>query len=304
MSSVKSPVAWKRPGLFLLGVEPGEVDEIEAFLERMESRGCSPHTIRGYRVDLEKARRFIEKSLLMACEQDIEAFIVAETNRGLQSDSIARRVTTLRSFYKDARRHRLIVENPVERITPPKRPKRLARYLKDAERSHLLKNLPCSTRYEKRNTAIVATFCHAGLRLAELTALSVEDIAPDTLLVHGKGRIQRAVPINRQLRGILDSWLAVHPTGKGALFTSLGNTPGRLCNEQVREIVKVVFRGFGWGDRGYTPLTLRHTYATYLVKKGVPLNVVQRLLGHADINTTMTYVHTQFDSKVIDLLDE
>jgi integrase/recombinase XerC len=234
----------------------------------------------------------------------LESFLVAEANRGLQADTVARRLNSLRSFYKDALHQRLIAENPTVRIPTPRRPKRLGRYLKDSERTRLLANLPRKTRNDKRKAAIVATFCHAGLRLAELAALNVDDIGEDNLRVQGKGRVQREVPIGQRLRLVLNAWLAVHPTQEGALFTSLGDEPGRLSHCQLRSIVKQVFEDLGLGDRRYTPLTLRHTFATRLVKKGAPIQDVQRVLGHANINTTLVYIHTQFDSKLIDLMDD
>ncbi|MNT30463.1 site-specific tyrosine recombinase XerC [compost metagenome] len=99
----------------------------------------------------------------------------------------------------------------------------------------------------------MATFYYTGIRLRELVDLTVERAQGSLLRVMGKGRVERDIPIAPQLRTILDAWLAVHPTGTGALFTSLGADPGGLKDQQIQAIVKQIFTKVGLGDRGYTP---------------------------------------------------
>jgi site-specific recombinase XerD len=271
---------------------PPVPDPIEAYLERCKLKGFSAHTVRSYRTDLTKALAHCGP-LLEATERQVEAFIQAETRRGLHPGTVGRRLNTLRSFYKDARRQRLLVDDPTLAVDPPKKPKRLPKYLKDHEVAAMMGALRSETRMDLREAAIVLTFYHTGMRLAEACRLNVGDVVGADVRVFGKGSKEREIPVNQQLRAALDAWLAVHPGGD-ALFCSLGDHPGRLSPEHVRETVKAVFKRAGLAAKRYTPHKLRHTFATRLINNGVRIDIIQRLLGHSGINTTMLYSHTEF----------
>lgn len=302
--TLKSPVPMPDIALVWPPLYPNEVAEVEAFLQRLSQKGFSPHTLRSYRTDLTKAIENSGRSLLRVSERELEAFLASEIRRGLHPTTIERRLNTLRSFYKDALRYKLIAEDPTLRLSAPKKPKKLRQWLSVDERATLLRRLPNQSRDDKRKAAIVATFYYTGIRLRELVDLTVERAQGPVLRVMGKGQVERDIPIGSQLRAILDAWLAVHPTGTGALFTSLGTDPGGLHDQQIRAIVKDTFKQVGLGDRKYTPITLRHTFATRMVERGVRLDLVRQLLGHVDINTTMGYVHTAVRLEVEDYLDD
>lgn len=280
-------------------VDPGPV---EAFLERCRLKGYSLHTIRSYETDLKKAEAAMG-DLLAATDAQVEAFLHGESARGLHPTTVGRRLNTLRSFYKDARRHRLTTEDPTLGVDPPKKPKRLPRYLKDDEIAALMATLGKSTAAEAREAAIVLTFYHTGMRLAELIGLNVEDVTGQDVRVFGKGSKERTIPINATLREALDTWLSVHPAGTNALFTSLGVHASRLGPQQTRAIVKGAFKRAGLEGRRFTPHKLRHTFATRLLNRGVRLDIIQRLLGHASVSTTQVYAHTELGSEVREALD-
>lgn len=283
-------------------IPPAGPDPIEAFLERCGFKGFSRHTVRSYRTDLSMARRACG-NLLTATEAQVEAFLAAETQRGLHPGTVGRRLNTLRSFFKDARRHKLATDDPTVSLDAPKKPRRLPKYLRDHEVAQLLAALRSDTAWELREAAMVRVLYHTGMRLSEMVSLDVAHVSADTIRVFGKGSKERELPVPIALRTALDAWLAVHPAGEGPLFTSLGLEPGRLSPCQCRAIVKGAFKRAGLGGRGLTPHKLRHTFATQLLNKGLRIDIIQRLLGHAGIGTTQMYAHTEFSADLREKLD-
>lgn len=282
---------------------PSGFDAIETFLERCRLRGLSPHSIRSYRTDLTKALASMG-NLLTATDVDVETFIQAETRRGLHPGTVGRRLNTLRSFYKDARRHKLVIDDPTLSVDAPKKPKRLPKYLKTHEVEAMMETLDGSgSLMALREAAMVLTLYHTGMRLAELVGLNVKDVVGRDVRVFGKGSKEREIPINASLRAALDAWLARHPGGD-ALFCSMGADPGRLSPCQCRAIVKGAFKRAGLAERKFTPHKLRHTFATRLINRGVRIDHIQRLLGHSGINTTMLYAHTEFGDELRNQLDQ
>lgn len=269
----------------------GGRDPIEAYLERCSLRGFSPHTIRSYRTDLTKARKHMG-NLLEADDLAVRAFIESESRKGLHPGTVGRRLNTLRSFYLDARRYKLRTDDPTLTTDAPKKPKRLPKYLRDHEIAALLAVLTDDSPMAIREAAIVATFYHTGMRLSELVGLDVLVVGSATIRVFGKGSKERELPVTPALRAYLDAWLAIHPGGS-ALFCSLSSAPGRLSSERVREIVKGALARAGLGNRGFTPHKLRHSFASRLINNGLRIDVIQKLLGHAGIETTMMYAHTE-----------
>ena len=270
----------------------GGPDPIEVFLERCRLRGFSEHTLRSYHTDLTKAQRHMG-NLLTATDEKVADFLEAETRRGLNPASVGRRLNTLRSFYKDARRQKLIFDDPSLNAIPPKRPKRLPKYLRGHEIEAMFGALRSETRLDLREAAIIATFYHTGMRLSELCGLDVAHVKGETIRVFGKGSKERELPVSATLRAYLDAWLEVHPGGPH-LFCSTRRPHQRLSTTQVRIIVKRVFARAGLGGRGLTPHKLRHSFASRLLNKGMRIDVIQKLLGHAGIATTQMYAHTEF----------
>jgi site-specific recombinase XerD len=282
-------------------VAPEGPDPIEAYLERCRLRRFSPHTIRSYRTDLRKAEAACG-DLLHATEAQLEAFIESETKRGLHPGTVGRRLNTLRSFYKDARRHKLVVEDPTVALEGPRKPKRLPKYLKTHEIAAMMAALRFGTLVEMRDATMVLTLFHTGMRISELASLNVADVLGRDVRVFGKGAKEREIPINASLRGALDAWLTRHPGGE-ALFYTMPPDPSRLAIDTIRDAVKAIFKRAGLADRKFTPHSLRHTFATQLLNNGVRIDHIQKLLGHAGIATTQIYAHTEFDDTLREAMD-
>jgi len=210
-------------------------------------------------------------------------YVAERRNRQLAPASVASLAAGLGDVY------RFLGLGPPTRLPRP-RPTTLApRALDDTELRRLLRAVEATAR--PRDRAVVALMVFAGLRVSEVAALDVGDVALSarTGIVHvrhAKGDQQRRVPIPAEARGALSAWLAVRPdtTGAGPLF------PGPVGRLSIRALHRIVT---GIGRRGgleISPHDLRHTYLTRLVRQGKDLVLVAELAGHSRIETTRRYV--------------
>jgi integrase/recombinase XerC len=293
---------------------------IEKFIAYLRyERNLSPETIREYRRDTQQFAVFLtppgEKTLPLT---EIDHRIVREYvswmyDRKLQKASVARRLASLRTFFKFCMREKLVRENPARFVPRPKLPKRVPRVLTAEELNGFLDNLGESsagarTRIRrrspeqgravlKRDRAILELLYGSGLRVSELWGLDVEKLDRETqmLRVLGKGRKQRVVPYGRKAHEALEAYWPVRgailaqadkKAAQSAVF--LNPVGGRLTARWVRALVKKYARlaNVNWDLH---PHALRHAFATHLLADGADLRAIQELLGHASLSTTQRY---------------
>ncbi|TXD32170.1 tyrosine recombinase XerC [Lujinxingia vulgaris] len=279
------------------------IDQFITYL-RVE-RGASAHTRRAYASDLgqladflaERGRENPDPGALTI--DDLRGFIADRFDEN-QASSLARKISTLRSFWTFLIKKRLVDKNPAELLSTPKVQKPLRNYLGVDEIFHLLDGHKGDTVLGIRDMAIWEVGYGAGLRVSELVSLNRNDIDLDAGWVQtiGKGNKERRVPLGQKACAALKRYLArrhelVHgDTEPDAVF--LNHRGGRLTDRSVRRLLKEHLVRAGL-DTSLTPHGLRHSFATHLLDAGADLRGIQELLGHANLSTTQRYTHVSID---------
>ena len=281
--------------------------EHQAYL-RVE-KGLRPLTCEAYLGDLKTFAEFLEGRnavLLQAVQQDVAAFLEHLRNHGIDSRSVARKLSCLRGFYKWLLLDRRIHHDPTVNIESPRAWKVLPKSLAEPEVAEMLARAGMAASHPQakatalRDSAILELLYAGGLRVSEVTALSTSDLVLDAGRVHvrGKGDKERIVPLGRSAIQALEIYLregrphlerisSARKAGASSdlrvrLFLSLRGMP--LTRQWIWRLVKNV-------DDEASPHKLRHSCATHMVEHGADLRSVQILLGHADISTTQVYTH-------------
>ena len=264
-------------------------------------KGYSPLTIKAYRSDLSHLFGFLQetKRSLRAREvttQVVREWVVRLRQGGRGANTVGRHIYSLRSFWRYLLDCEAVEHDPLRRIALPKRPQRLPRYLTCEELQRLLeaarnhRTLYCA----RRDYAMMATLALTGIRRGELLNLRLEhvDLAEGTLRIEdGKGRKTRLLPLLAEAGAAIEQWLRVRrDKGHDYLFTTTqGN---RIYPSRMQVIWRNVLRRSGITKSGVTMHTLRHSFATLLLRSGkCDLVSLQRLLGHSRLDTTAIYLH-------------
>lgn len=232
--------------------------------------------------------------------EDLYVFLeYCEEVRHNSASSRARKVATLRAFFKYMRgKRKLIDDNPAEELESPKQVKRRPIYLKVDEAQSLLQATKSGSHYE-RNHCIITFFLHLGLRVSELCNLNMSSLQGDRLRIIGKGNKERIVFCNDICLEALHAYKAVRTPYKGdevdePLFTSQKGT--RLTRQRIAKMLKAVSDNAELTKGGITPHKLRHTSATLMYQAGADIRSLQHILGHSSVATTQIYTHIEDDS--------
>ena len=276
-------------------------DTVAAFVQHLQSeRRLSPHTVSNYQRDLRDAARILgQRNWASVTVHDIRALVANLHRQGKGGKTIARLLSTLRTFYRYLMREGIAKDNPVIDVRAPKSGKRLPKALDADQVTQLLdagtdKGDPLSL----RDQAIMELFYACGLRLAELLSLNLDsiDMSAAQLLVTGKGNKTRQLPMGKPAVTALQRWLKartlfVKDSTEKAVFLSKHGK--RLSPSSVQQRLKrhALERGL---DDHLHPHKLRHSFATHLLESSGDLRAVQELLGHADLATTQVYTHLDF----------
>ena len=218
------------------------------------------------------------------------------SDRGLNAASRARKVATIRSFYKYLTvKAKLLSENPVQDLDSPKTIKTVPRYLTQEQCIHLLNSV--SGENYQRDFCILTLFLNCGLRISELVGLDISDINGDSLRVLGKGGKERIVYLNSACLDAISAYMEVRKNtaaNTNALFIS--SRRARISRSTVHELVKKHLSAAGIDSTQYSSHKLRHTAATLMLQNGVDVRTLQELLGHEHLNTTQIYTHVESSS--------
>ena len=217
----------------------------------------------------------------------------ADAGVGLSAAARARKVASIRSFYKYlTNKAKVLAENPMQDLDSPRLKKTLPRYLNLDESVNLLTSVDGAN--QVRDYCILSLFLNCGLRISELVGLNVADIRGEQLRVLGKGNKERIIFLNDACRQALDDWL-VERSGMGlidknALFVTRQNHK-RITTAAVHKLVKKHLTAAGLDSTQYSSHKLRHTAATLMLQNGVDVRTLQEVLGHEHLNTTQIYTH-------------
>ena len=276
------------------------IDQFNRYLT--VERNLSPHTRAAYMRDLSEFQNFLERHGGAAPENlvKIDSFLLrsylAELHRQNKRTSIARKLSTLRTFFRYLVREGLLVGNPAEGLSTPKLNSYLPKTLSVDEAAALMERGYGSSILDMRDRAIVELFYSSGLRVSELTGLDVASLDLREMLVRvlGKGGKERIVPIGRKAYEALLAYLEARgmPADPEPLFVNARG--GRLTPRSVqRNLKKRLLKASVMKD--ISPHALRHSFATHLLDGGADLRAIQELLGHASLSTTQKYTQVSVD---------
>lgn len=276
---------------------------VEKFLEFIKfEKGLSQNTIDAYRRDLTQYFNFLQqinKDIHTVSSEDITDFLWQLKKNNLKNNSIYRKTSCITQFHKFLIAEEITKNNPVEFISKPKLQRKLPQVLSYEEVEKILNFIPKKKFNDIRNKAMLEMLYATGMRVSELVNLKFSqlDLSNKYIRVIGKGNKERIVLLNSKSIQALKDWLEIRakkfqkrlqPEYEQYVFLSkLGKPISRIDFwEQLKNYVKKV--GI---SKNVSPHTLRHSFATHMLKYGADLRVVQELLGHSDISTTQIYTH-------------
>ena len=303
---------------------------LEAFLEMMSAeRGASDNTLAAYRRDLEDAAAFLGGRLVEAGSDDIRAFLDDVARRGFAPTSQARKLSSLRQFFRFLYAEGLRTDDPTGTVDAPRKERPLPKTMREDAVTRLIARAEAEKREARdqggdgpaypaacRLHALVETLYATGLRVSELVALplTVALRAERFFIVRGKGGKERMVPLSDPARRALAAWLkrrdnapAESPlgrlvAGKGArwLFPA-ASREGHMTRQAMNTLLGQLALAAGIDPARVSPHVIRHAFATHLLEGGADLRAIQTLLGHADLGTTEIYTHV-LDTRMRDLV--
>ena len=291
---------------------------IQQFLHYLSmEKNSSPHTCRNYLKDLEQFERFLKGSgTALSPEGEIAIEKVDRLairkylsflHRKNKKSSIARKLSTLRSFFRYLVREQVISTNPAKPVSTPKIEKHLPTTLSVDEAFRLVESPSRGERAreaELRDRAFLELLYSSGIRVSELVGLNLDRVDRDLGIVKvmGKGRKERIVPVGTEAIEALKAYLDVRGAGEdeSPLFVNLRG--GRLTARSVARLVKAYARDSGI-FRQISPHSLRHTFATHLLDAGADLREIQEMLGHVSLSTTQRYTHLSV-GKLMEVYDK
>jgi integrase/recombinase XerC len=266
-------------------------------------RNASPLTIKSYREDLSLLVDWFEQQFGRTPDpkkltpQDLRAYVAALHEAGYAKGTVARRLASMRSFFKFVMREGGIDSNPAKPLRNPRGERKLPHFLTGDEIKRLLEAPPKDEPAGLRDRAILETMYSAGLRVSEAVGLDDDDLDWDQRLLHvyGKGKKERLAPLGSYAIRALEAWLAVRELAADAEVD--GMTPvfvnrfgHRLTTRSVGRMLEKYIKESGLDGRT-SPHTLRHSFATHLLDRGADIRSVQELLGHKSLTTTQIYTH-------------
>lgn len=272
---------------------------LQVFLEFLSvEKGLSSNTVLSYSRDMKKLIQFFKKEKIhwqRAREEDLAKFVQHQSRAGLSARSLARLISSLRSFYKFLVLDGVIEKNPSVNLSSPKTWLALPKFLtlKEVE---LLMNQPDEKDSRGfRDKAMLELLYATGLRVSELVALKPKDLNLEEgfLICRGKGGKERIVPIGGSAVNALRKYLnearpkLVKQPSESLFLTYRGHA---FTRQGFWKLLKTYAKKAGLGLK-ISPHTLRHSFATHLLERGADLRSVQLMLGHSQITTTQIYTH-------------
>ena len=240
----------------------------------------------------------VDQLLVSTDVNAIRSYMAVLNEKQYSKATIARKLATLRSFYKFLVKRNRVGSNPVVGIRTPKQEKRLPRFLEYEEIKRLLETPPTDTWLGARDRAIMETLYSTGMRVSELVAMNLDDIdfLGEVVHIRGKGKKERICPISSSVLQIIQHYMefrnkrAQHNGNFDGKVLFVNKHGKRLSTRSVRRKMDKYLKIAGL-DPAISPHTLRHSFATHMLNRGADLRSVQELLGHQSLSTTQIYTH-------------
>ncbi len=274
---------------------------LEKFLSYLEvEKNYSSHTLLNYKLDLQEFATFLGTTPVEQSDYTtLRRFLAQMRTQNLKPRSVARKLSSLRSFFKYLQREKIVSTNPASLLVTPKLDKPLPHFLSEQEATQIIES-PGKKDSKKvsdtflRDKAIFETLYSTGIRVSELVGLDIDDVdfISNIIRVMGKGRKERLVPIGDKALEALQFYIDKRTQKGNILFLNKNST--RLTSRSVSNIINKYVLQEAMAQH-ITPHMFRHSFATHLLNRGADLRSVQELLGHVNLSTTQIYTHLTTD---------
>lgn len=255
-------------------------------------RAYSDNTVGAYMNDLNKYEEFLKKDILESDTEDLEKYLKYIKN--LESTTVAHKITSIKSYFNYNIKRGIVSVNPADKVSRPKLTKHLPEYLTEEEVGKLL-DVEVKSPYDYRNKTILELLYSSGIRISELVNIKTPNYDSEECLIRimGKGSKERIVPLGDYAVNIMNDYMNNYRpliNKKHTDYVFINNRGDKISRQFIFKVIKK--EALKKGIKKYiSPHTLRHTFATHLLKNGADLRIIQELLGHENISTTQIYTH-------------
>lgn len=275
---------------------------LKLFIEYLQiEKNYSQYTIEHYQHDISDFFMFMSEQAISDLTkveyQDVRIYLTNLFERKMSRKSVARKISSLRSFFKFLLREEIVAENPFALVSIPKAQKKLPEFFYEEEMKQLFDACESSTPLGQRNRALLELLYATGIRVSECSQIRLKDLDMhlSTVLVRGKGSKERYVPFGSFAQDAIDTYinhgrkeLLANGNMQENLF--LNARGGPLTARGIRTILDRIIEKSSLTGKIH-PHMLRHTFATHLMANGADMRTVQELLGHAFLSSTQVYTH-------------
>ena len=255
-------------------------------------RAYSDNTVGAYMNDLNKYEEFLKKDILESDTEDLEKYLKYIKN--LESTTVAHKITSIKSYFNYNIKRGIVSVNPADKVSRPKLTKHLPEYLTEEEVGKLL-DVEVKSPYDYRNKTILELLYSSGIRISELVNIKTPNYDSEDCLIRimGKGSKERIVPLGDYAVNIMNDYMNNYRpliNKKHTDYVFINNRGDKISRQFIFKVIKkeALKKGI---KKDISPHTLRHTFATHLLKNGADLRIIQELLGHENISTTQIYTH-------------
>lgn len=279
------------------------IDYYESFVQYLRiEKGASADTVHQYTVDIENFIGFQDMpvSVLEVTHRMIRKYLSHLQAKGYARRSVARKLASLRAYWRYLEYEGYIENNPFQFVSTPKLDRKLPSFLYENEMQAIFDGIDPTGWLGSRNLALVEILYATGIRVSECTNLSISDVDMElaTMLVFGKGRKERYIPVGSFAVEALTRYLNIREERFGVLSEKdplfINYRGGRLTDRGLRKVLNRVVDDASLTAK-LSPHVIRHTFATHLLNEGADLRTVQELLGHTDLKATQVYTHVTRD---------
>jgi len=256
---------------------------LDQYLDSLEKiKNYSPNTIKSYKNDI---LQYLDEEVVLG---EFSKYLKICSKKGFSKTTINRKITSIKTFLIWCIEKNYLESTSLKSVKNLKAEKKLPNVLTANYINELLDSLPSKDPKDIRDKAILELMYSSGLRVSEVSNLSIKDVKDNkSIKVMGKGNKERVLPITSRAYDVINKYIehsrTIFVNEKSDSFLFLGVRGGQLSDREIRRIVKLRVGTF--------PHSLRHTFATHLLDGGADLRIVQELLGHNDPSTTQIYTH-------------
>jgi tyrosine recombinase XerC len=274
---------------------------IDQFIKTQQSRGLSIHTLTAYKRDLDQLHNFLTKYFEKEIKlQEITRLYLRDFMRdlsvnGRSNRTLARKATTMKNFFRYCEKNRLVHQNPAANLKIPKFEKKLPKHFTEHEIEDLLNIPDLSNKFGIRNKAILELIYSCGMRISEVSNCNLRqiDLNEKIIKIKGKGNKERIVPVGKEAAKAVKKYLKIREqfvSKESGNILFLSKSGRELSPNELREILERYIMLVA-KTKGYSPHSIRHSFATHLLEHGADLRAVQEMLGHSNLSTTEIYTH-------------